>query len=130
MHENDYLNELRAGKQLRIKYNKKNYDGCDDEGWGSEELLMYDRAIDLFKCYYPKSSYEKDFCTCHTEREAKSFIRDAIWSSEHEDGDAAIVTDIILEECNIPISSLSVRELAMEKINNMTDDELRKIFLL
>ena len=69
MHENDYLNELRAGKQLRIKYNNKNYDGCDDEGWWSEELLMYDRAIDLFKCYYPKSSYEKDFCTCHTERE-------------------------------------------------------------
>ena len=91
---------------------------------------MYDRTIDLFKCYYPESSYEKDFYTCHTEGEAKSFIQDAIWSSKYEDGDAAIVTDIVLENCNIPISSLSVRELVMEKINNMTDDELRKIFLI
>ena len=111
MHENDYLNELKAGKQLRIKYDKKNYDGCDDEGWWSEE-------------------YEKDFCTCHTEAETKSFIQDAIWSSKNEDGDAAMVTDIILEECNIPISSSSIRKLAMENINNMTDEELKRMFLL
>ena len=126
MHENDYLNELRAGKQLRIKYNKKNYDGCDDEGWWSEELLMYDRAIDLFKCYYPTSTYEKDFYTIHTEEQTKSFMDEAEIDKER---DEELVTDIIVEGCDIP-NSLSVREAAIQKLKRMTDEEIKQKILL
>ena len=127
MHENDYLNELKSGKQLRIKYDGKFSDGCADEGWWSEELFCYDRNTDMFKCYYPKSSYDKEFYTIHNENSTKYIIQDSIWSHEHGTEDVPRATDFILEECNIPVISLSIRELAIQKINSMTDDELRRI---
>lgn len=127
MHEDDCLHELKNGHQLRIKYDGKFYDGCDDEGWWSEELLCYDKTLEMFKCYYPKSSYEKDFYTLHTELDATYFIKDAIWNYNYGNEDSPRVTDFILEKCDIPISSLSIRELAIQKISTMTDDELRRI---
>lgn len=35
-------------------------------GWWTEELWIYD---DGYKCYYPTSTYNKDFYTLHTEKE-------------------------------------------------------------
>ena len=124
-----YIEELKNGKQIRIKYNKQNHDYCEEDGWWSEELWCYDNNLDLFKCYYPVSSYEKNFYTAHVQSETESFLRESIRDSDNEYGDA-IVTDIIIEDCNIPISSLSIREAAMEKIKNMSDEELKLRILL
>ena len=75
------------------------------------------------------SSYEKNFYTTHVQSETESFLRESIRDSDNEYGDATVV-DIIVEDCNIPISSLSIREAAMEKIKNMSDEELKRRILL
>ena len=124
-----YLQELKNGKQIRIKYNKPNYDYCDPQGWWLEELWHYDSENDKFKGYYPVSSYEKNFYTAHVQSETESFLRESIRDSDNEYGDATVV-DIIVEDCNIPVSSLSIREAAMEKIKNMSDEELKLRILL
>ena len=56
-----YIQELKKGNQIRIKYESPNYDYCDPQGWWLEELWSYDSETDEFKCYYPVSSYDKDF---------------------------------------------------------------------
>ena len=88
-----------------------------------------DKRLDLFRCYYPISTYEKNFYTTHSENETRSFLRESIIDSDNE-YDNATVTDIIVENCNIPVSSLSIREAAMEKIKNMSDEELKLRILL
>ena len=94
-----------------------------------EELWCYDNKLDLFKCYYPTSTYEKDFYTTHTEDDTRNFMDDAVRDSDNEYDDA-IVTDIIVEDCSIPVSSLSIREAAIEKLKTMTDDEIKLKILL
>ena len=69
-----YIEELKNGKQIRIKYNKQNHDYCEEDGWWSEEFWVYDGTSDLFKCYYPVSSYEKNFYTAHIQSETESFL--------------------------------------------------------
>lgn len=83
----------------------------------------------MFKCYYPVSSYEKDFYTSHTENETIGFLRETIrdYCNKY---DEKTVTDIIVEDCKIEVSSLSIRELAIEKIKTMSDEEIkRRMFL-
>lgn len=124
-----YIEELKNGKQIRIKYNVKNHDFCEEDGWWSEELWCYDCSLDLFKCYYPVSSYKKDFFTSHTQNETESFLRETIKDCDDEYGEGS-VTNIVIEDCNIPISTLSIRELAVEKIKTMSDEELKiRLFL-
>ena len=94
-----------------------------------EELWCYDNKLDLFKCYYPTSTYEKDFYTTHTEDETKDFMDEAVKDSDNEYDDA-IVTDIVVEDCSIPVSSLSIREAAIEKLKTMTDEEIKLKILL
>ena len=127
--EKKYIEELKNGKQIRITYNKNNHDWCEDGGWWSEELWCYDSNLDLFKCYYPVSSYEKDFFTNHTQSETESFLRESIRDTNPDYGEVT-VTNIIIEGCNIPVNSLSIRELALEKIKNMSDEELKHRLLL
>lgn len=43
--------------------------------------------------------------------------------------DEELVTDIIVECCDIP-NSLSIREVAIEKIKHMTDEEIKQKILL
>lgn len=117
-----YIEELKNGKQIRIKYSKLNEDFCD--GWWLEELWSYDNNLDLFKCYYPLSSYSKDFFTKHTKDETEGFLKDSIRDANPEHGEAT-VTDIIVKDCNMSVSSLSIRELALEKIKTMSDEELK-----
>lgn len=124
-----YIKELKNGKQIRIKYNKQNHDYCEEDGWWSEELWCYDNVLDLFKCYYPVSSYEKDYYTSHDQRETELFLKEPVRDFDNEDGDAT-VTDIIVEDCGISNSSLSIREAAMEKIKTMSDEELKQRILL
>ena len=97
-----YIEELKNGKQIRIKYNKQNHDYCEEDGWWSEELWCYDNNLGSFKCYYPVSSYEKNFYTAHVQSETESFLRESIRDSDNEYGDATVV-DIIVKDCNIPI---------------------------
>ena len=127
--QNNYVEELKNGKQIRIKYNKLVHDWIEDDSGWMEELWCYDNKLDLFKCYYPTSTYEKDFYTTHTEDETRSFMDEAVRDSDNEYDDA-IVTDIIVEDCSIPVSSLSIREAAIEKLKAMTDDEIKRRVLL
>ena len=120
-----YLQELKNGKQIRIKYNEPNYDYCDPQGWWKEELLVYDDELDQFKCYYPISSYDKDFYTLCNERIIKFSLREDI-RDFNNDEDERIVADIIVEDCGVPSGSLSLREAAIERIKTMSDDEIRR----
>lgn len=123
------MEELKTGKQIRIKYNKLVHDWIEDGSGWMEELWCYDNKFDLFKCYYPTSTYEQDFYTTHTEDETRNFMDDAVRDSDNEYDDA-IVTDIIVEDCSIPVSSFSIREAAIEKLKTMTDDEIKRRVLL
>ena len=127
--QNNYVEELKNGKQIRIKYNKSIHDWIEDDSGWMEELWCYDNKLDLFKCYYPTSTYEKDFYTTHTEDETKDFMDEAVKDSDNEYDDA-IVTDIVVEDCSIPVSSLSIREAAIEKLKTMTDEEIKRRILL
>ena len=127
--QNNYVEELKNGKQIRIKYNKLVHDWIEDDSGWMEELWCYDNKLDLFKCYYPTSTYEKDFYTTHTEDETRSFMDEAVKDSDNEYDDA-IVTDIVVEDCSIPVSSLSIREAAIEKLKTMTDEEIKLKILL
>ena len=127
--QNNYVEELKNGKQIRIKYNKLVHDWIEDDSGWMEELWCYDNKLDLFKCYYPTSTYEKDFYTTHTEDETKDFMDEAVKDSDNEYDDA-IVTDIVVEDCSIPVSSLSIREAAIEKLETMTDEEIKLKILL
>ena len=127
--QNNYVEELKNGKQIRIKYNKLVHDWIEDDSGWMEELWCYDNKLDLFKCYYPMSTYEKDFYTTHTEDETKDFMDEAVKDSDNEYDDA-IVTDIVVEDCSIPVSSLSIREAAIEKLKTMTDEEIKLKILL
>ena len=127
--QNNYVKELKNGKQIRIKYNKLVHDWIEDDSGWMEELWCYDNKLDLFKCYYPTSTYEKDFYTTHTEDETKDFMDEAVKDSDNEYDDA-IVTDIVVEDCSIPVSSLSIREAAIEKLKTMTDEEIKLKILL
>ena len=127
--QNNYVEELKNGKQIRIKYNKLVHDWIEDDSGWMEELWCYDNKLDLFKCYYPTSTYEKDFYTTHTEDETKDFMDEAVKDSDNEYDDA-IVTDIVVEDCSIPVSSLSIREAAIEKLKTMTDEEIKLKILL
>ena len=127
--QNNYVEELKNGKQIRIKYNKLVHDWIEDDSGWMEELWCYDNKLDLFKCYYPTSTYEKDFYTTHTEDETKDFMDEAVKDSDNEYDDA-IVTDIVVEDCSIPVSTLTIREAAIEKLKTMTDEEIKRRILL
>lgn len=124
--QNNYVEELKNGKQIRIKYDELVHDYVEiDSGW-KEELWRYDSQLDLFKCYYPISTYEKNFYTIHAEDSTKRFMDEAEIDKERND---ELVTDIIVEDCNIP-NPISIREAAIEKIKRMTDEEIKQKILL
>ena len=124
--QNNYVEELKNGKQIRIKYNEFIHDYVEDGSGWKEELWCYDSKLDLFKCYYPTSTYEKDCYTTHTEEQTKSFMDEAERDKERNEENVA---DIIVEDCNIP-NSLSVREAAIQKLKRMTDEEIKHKILL
>ena len=123
---NYYIKALRNGKNIRIKYNKLVHDYVEEDSGWKEELWCYDSELNLFKCYYPISTYEKDFYTTHTEDSTKSFMDEAVRDKKYDEEN---VTNIMIEDCNIP-NSLSVREVAIEKIKTMTDEEIKLKILL
>lgn len=124
--QNNYVEELKNGKQIRIKYNKFIHDYVEDDSGWKEELWCYDSKLDLFKCYYPVSTYEKDFYTIHTEDSTESFMDEAVRDKKYDDEN---VTNIIIEDCNI-LNSFSVREAAIQKLKEMTDEEIKQRILL
>ena len=72
----------------------------NDSGW-KEELWRYDSRLNLFKCYYPISTYERNFYTVHTEGATKKFMDEAKRDKERNEENVA---DIIVEDRNIPNS--------------------------
>lgn len=127
--QNNYVKELKNGKQIRIKYNKFIHDWVDGNSGWMEELWCYDNKLDLFKCYYPTSTYEKDFYTTHTEEQTQSFMREAIRDFDNK-CENVNVSDIIVENSNVPVGTLTIREAAIEKLKTMTDDEIKRRILL
>ena len=127
--QNNYVEELKNGKQIRIKYNKLVHDWIEDDSGWMEELWCYDNKLDLFKCYYPRSTYEKDFYTTHTEDETRNFMDEAVRDFDNEYDDADVL-DIIIENSTIPVSTLAIREAAIEKLKTMTDEEIKRRILL
>ena len=127
--QNNYVEELKNGKQIRIKYNKLVHDWIEDDSGWMEELWCYDNKLDLFKCYYPMSTYEKDFYTTHTEDETRNFMDEAVRDFDNEYDDADVL-DIIIENSTIPVSTLAIREAAIEKLKTMTDEEIKRRILL
>ena len=99
-------------------------------------MWCYDKEKDMFRCYYPKSSYEKDFYTEHNEREAESAMQDAIWLYEHrnEDRDEVMVSAIKIEdhyiESKVSNNALSTKDKVIQKINKMTEKELEMLLLI
>ena len=128
MHQK-YIQALKAGKSIRIIYNKRNHDWCEEDGWWSEELWQYNRSTDIFECRYPVSSYEKSFFTTHTQDDVILNLRDAIRDADSKYGKIS-VTDIIIEDDDTSVSSLSIREQALEKIKTMSDEELKLRLLI
>lgn len=127
--QNNYMEELKNGKQIRIKYNTFIHDWVDDDSGWMEELWCYDSKLDLFKCYYPMSTYEKDFYTTHTKQQTKSFMEEAIKDFKNEYEDIGVL-DIIIENSNIPVNTLTIQEAAIEKLKTMTDEEIKRRILL
>lgn len=127
--QNNYMEELKNGKQIRIKYNTFIHDWVDDDSGWMEELWCYDSKLDLFKCYYPTSTYEKDFYTTHTKQQTKSFMEEAIKDFKNEYEDIGVL-DIIIENSNIPVNTLTIQEAAIEKLKTMTDEEIKRRILL
>lgn len=123
-----YIQELKNGNRIRIKYKNPNYDYCDPTGWWKEELWSYDDKIGKFKCYYPVSSYDKDFYTTYDEELLKFSLREDI-RDYNNDEDNRMVSDIIVEDCTTSINSVSLRKAAIERIKTMSDDEIRRRIL-
>lgn len=127
--QNNYVEELKNGKQIRIKYNKFIHDWVEDDSGWMEELWRYDIKLDLFKCYYPTSTYKKDFYTTHTEEQTQSFMEEAVRDFDNKCEDADVL-DIIVENSNMTVSTLTIREAAIEKLKTMTDEEIKRRILL
>ena len=127
--QNNYVEELKNGKQIRIKYNTFIHDWVDDDSGWMEELWCYDNKLDLFKCYYPTSTYEKDFYTAHTEEQTKSFMEEAVRDFDNK-CKGSDVLDIIIENSNIAVGTLTIQEAAIEKLKTMTDEEIKRRILL
>ena len=103
----EFFDKLDHGCQIRVTYDKQFHDDCENHGWWSEELWCYDKKTDMYRCYYPVSSYKKGFYTKHTRDQAETFYGDI---------------ECILE-------NKSIREYIMNKINNMSEDELTSILV-
>lgn len=78
---------------------------------------------------YPTSTYEKDFYTTHTEEQTKSFMEEAVRDFNNKCKDADVL-DIIIENSNMPVNTLTIREVTIEKLKTMTDDEIKRRILL
>ena len=64
----------------------------------------------------------------HLEREMEIFIKFAIIDNDNEYGEQK-VTDIIIEDCNVHNNNSTVKEIMIEKIKNMTDDEVKELLI-
>lgn len=100
-------------------------------GWWKEELWSYDDKTGKFKCYYPVSSYDKDFYTTYDEELLKFTLREDIRDYNNDEDNrtvSGIIVEagIIVEDCSTSINSVSLREAAIERIKTMSDDEIRR----
>ena len=98
---------------------------CDPQGWWLEELWSYDTETDEFKCYYPTSSYDKDFYTTYDEELLKFNLKEALHDFNNDEDDR-MVSDIIVEDCSTSRNSVCLGEAAIERIKTMSDDEIRR----
>ena len=120
------LKALNDKKQIRIIYEKFNLDGTEEGSGWKEELWMYNKETNLCECYYPISTYPRGYCTYHTVDYARSNFEEAIRDYGEE---KSPIKNIVIEENGIGESREDLKEKAIKKIEQMSDEELR-IFLL
>lgn len=72
----EFFTKLKQNYKIRINYNKTFHDNCEKNGWWAEELWSYDKNTDTYRCYYPVSSYEKNFYTSHTRKHVEAFYEE------------------------------------------------------
>lgn len=118
------------GKQIRITFKEATDDGWDPPGWSKQELWRYNKQKDLFECSYPISSYDKNFYTTYDKKTADAVMHEYMteWSS-YDDG---IVESIKAEDdpvCSID-GGKSIKEMSIEKIKDMSDDEIIRVLFI
>lgn len=123
----NYVSRLKEGKQVRIKYRRfqNDWTGTNNTSGYQEELWSFDSSLGLFKCRYPVSTYDKDFFTTHSEDYIVSNFREIVSDADKRRGDYS-VEDIIVEDNDIQVSTLSLFEQAVEKMKTMSDEEIRR----
>lgn len=127
--ENNYKNFtelLVRGKNIRVTYNKMVEDGFSPSGWWLQELWRYNKKTNLIECYYPESSYKKDFYTSYTQEDAESYMRMMV--SDYKRGELTFsIEDDVLSKIK---EGQSVLEIAIEELRKMDDDEIfRRVFV-
>ena len=120
----EFFDKLDHGCQIRVTYDKLFHDDCENHGWWSEELWCYDKKTDMYRCYYPVSSYKKGFYTKHTRDQAETFYGDIKWALKNNE-----LKNIQVEKIECILENKSIREYIMNKINNMSEDELTSILV-
>lgn len=98
------LNEIKKGNDIRVKFKEFAHDYMTESSGWFEELWIY--HDDKFVCYYPASTYQKDFSTIHSEED---FILTMKFNISSED-------EIIIESPTL--------RLAEEKLKTMSEKEL------
>ena len=121
---------MQSGKQIRVTLKEKFEDGCDPAGWWSQELWKYNRTTNMFECYYPISSYEDAFCTAFSKEDTDDCMDSYL--SEKSTMDSSIECIQVEDNpdfCITNANGKSLKELAIEKIQTMSEDEIiRRIF--
>ena len=71
----------------------------------------------------------KIFIQLIQKEQTQSFMEEAVrdFDNEYEDVD---ILDIIIENLTISVSTLTIREAAIEKLKTMTDEEIKRRILL
>lgn len=121
----DYINLMKTGHQVRIRYKKRNEDDYSPSGWWKEELWQYDELTDTFFLYYPVSSYDNEFYSVFSEKMTESFIDESL----HDFNNGHGVEDIILESHNIDKKYVTLKEYVLSRIDKMDDIELKRLCL-
>lgn len=124
----EYISELHKGNKIRITYNRM-IDDHISGGW-TEELWSYNNANTdkQYVCKYPISTYEKEFYTTHTLKQAMSNIQESIndLATNSCDSEDVVAIKMVVEYGNNSDTQSSLEEKylnQMRKLEYATDHD-------
>lgn len=126
---NKLIELMLNGKQIRVTFRDKIEDDCDPVGWWSQELWKYNQITHMFECYYPISTYEGTVYTAFHEDDTDDWMDSYLTeNSLGENGSIKCIQTEDNPDFDIA-SSKTLKDMAIEKIQNMEDDEIiRRLF--